>query len=41
MEIKALITMIVLISISWGGFLYCLYLALKKEAAKTRKHNKE
>lgn len=36
MQLKALFTMIILVSISWGGFFYCLYLAIKKEALKTK-----
>ena len=36
MEISALITMIVILSAVWGGFLYLLFLAYKKE-----KHEEE
>lgn len=37
----AIVTMIVLVGIAWGGFGYCLLLAMKKERLKTRLHKTE
>ncbi len=34
MSTLSLVTMIVILSIVWGGFLFCLVLALRKEGKK-------
>ena len=34
MHAEAVIVMIFLFTLSWGGFLYCLLLAMKKEQRK-------
>ncbi len=34
MSTASLLTMIVILSVVWGGFLFCLVLALRKEGGK-------
>ncbi|MFC1557840.1 MetS family NSS transporter small subunit [candidate division KSB1 bacterium] len=34
MELGTIIMMIIILSFTWGGFLYCIILAWKKEQSK-------
>lgn len=36
MKLDTILMMILLLSLSWGGFVFCLILAIKKEEAKKK-----
>jgi len=41
METSALLSMIILLTASWGGFITCLILAIKKEGQKQNQSAKK